>query len=1117
MSRARHPSASPSTHRPARRSGWRQVWRRRPADRLPWYAARGRPGLVVLALIVLTSLWLIASTLRPLLQPAPAAGAFVVRIAAFRSDSRDPRQGRIVAEQLRQELQQRLTTPIDLGLLDASPASASEALAQARASGADVVIWGAVAAGTTAAQPGLRPALVWLPGQPFEPRTWQGFEGRFALPFDYDLARQPLNGPAVLAPLLDGLYHFAHGDADRAVNAMHTLLRDYGDVVHAELPALVRMLTLWAEGRFPEAVAEARSALASVDRPHHHVNLGAVLLDQRELDAARRELSIALEQAPELPQAHANLGRLLLAQGDAAGALVHLQRAAALAPDAPAIIALLGEAARRAGQLDAARAAVERVLHLDPGNGPALAERGLLSLTPVTTTLGLLEWELELPPRRSPEHLLAVRREVEQGISAIEALRNDYLERAAAYGVAGRPTMQRLAEAQATILERELLNRQYQLLLVLIEQGRATPDERGFLTRAWDRLRGRRTPFEEAIALANAVLSREPSLELQYHLHYQKGRAALLSGNPRLARTHWDAARELANQAPPDAGLGARPESWYGAALLHLRAGERVAAREALQQALSSAETYFPARLRLAQLAEEEGRWSDAEAQWRWLAQHRPWEPEHTVALARALYAQGRVAEAEAQLLPPANRGQLEALVQLAAIYRQEDRFDAAETVLERARALDGTAVAVLEETAALELARQQPQAAERALRRAVELAPQRLSARLALGRLYAYQLNQPAAADEQFRAALALAPDDPTLHRQLGEVLLQSGNPRAAIESFRRAVQLAPASHEARHGLATAYLALGRLAEAQREEQRALELAGGNYTLAIVGLGDIAREQGRYEEAVRHYQEALQRDAALASAYLGLGRVALAQGQPQIAVTHLRAGLAHAPDDVALRLALGEALLQQQDLAGAAEQFRHVLERAPGHAAAAAGLGRALWRSGDAEAALAELTRAVQANPNDAATWLLIGEINATLARPEAALEAYRQAIAAREDWYEPHFRRGVLLLQLERTDAAIEDLEAAVRLNRDFAQASYWLGRAYRAAGRLPEARRQLERAISLERTYFEARYFLGRTLSELGHLPEAITTYEALIREAPDSDPWRAEAERELARLR
>ncbi len=1088
------------------------------SDGPAWYVSRGRPGLMILGLIGLVLLWLILSNLGLLQTNSPIPpGTFVVRIAPLLSSSSDPRQGTLVAQQLAAGLKGHVGTPMNIGLLSDAVASPDEALAAARRSGANILIWGEVIEGTTADQAGLRPRLLWLPTEPFVPRTWQGFDGHFALPVDYELAAQPLNGTVVLPPLLDSLNHFARGDADHAASLLDQLTRDYGDVLRPELPATVRAIILWAQGLLPDAENAARTVVEASNRPQHWNNLGALLLDQQKLEPAREALERALADAPDLPQAHANLGRLLLDLGQPADALPNLRTATALAPESPPIVATLGEAYRRSGGLYEARIAMDRVLTLDPGNGPALTERSMLALTPALTATGRLEWELELPPTLTAEQLVELRRQTEEGIVQIEALRNEFLQRAAAYGAAERSPMERLGETQAAILEQELLNRRYQLMLIQIEQGRVLAEQpRSTLRRFWDAITGRRTPLHEAIATSVAALRQEPNLTLQYDYHYQQGRAAYLSQNVRLARTEFDAAQGLADAAPAGSPIKTRPEAYYGRAQLLLAERQRDAGRAELEAALNADERFFPARRLLASMAEADKRWDNAEAQYHWLATYRPWEERNHLDLARMLREQGKTAEAESVLLPLANAGSSEALVQLAALYRTLGSLDQASTVIQRALAAAPASAAVHEEAAFLALARNDTQTAEVELRKALDLEPQRGSSRLALARLYT-TLGQPAAAAEEFRAAVATESDDPVVHRQLGEALLQIGNPKAAAESFQRALELTPNSHEAHHGLATAYLAQGRFDAAMEEEQRALDLAGGNYTLAIAGQGDIAREQGRYAEAIERYNTALERDPRLALAYLGLGRAAAAQGQPDIALTHYRAGLELEPNNLALLLGQGEALLQQNDTVGAREAFTKARQVDPRNAAASAGLGRALWKEDQTDAALAELSQAVQLNPNDAETLLTLGEINAALNHNDDALAAYQRAAEVRDDWYEPRFRRGVLLLKLQQTEAAIEELEAAVKLNQQFPQGHYWLGRAYRAAGRFAAARRELERAIELQGAFFEARFFLGRTLDELGQAPDAVATYQAILEQAPPNNPWRAEAARELDRIR
>jgi tetratricopeptide (TPR) repeat protein len=1048
---------------------------------------------------------------------APSA-AFVVRIAPFTVEGGDARAGAIVADQLRTELADRLTTATDLAVLRKTVTTPEEALATARENGAEVVIWGAALPGATATAPGLRPRLTWVPDEPYAPRTWQGYDAHLALPQHFELAAAPLNGAAVLPPLLDALALFSRGEVDRAADKLTTLQRDYGDVLRPELPAALRAMVFWGEGLLKDSESEARRALEASPSAEYWNNVGALLLDQQQNDAAREALLKALAANGDLVAAHMNLGRLFMNQERPAEALPDL-RTAAQVDTRPVTLASLAEAYRRSGQLEQAREVIREALARDPDNGPALCEQAILGLTNVATTTGRLEWELEGLSQRSRDQLAALRDQSSRGLQRIEQLHADYIRRAAAYGAAGRPAMQRLMETQARRLADEALNRRYQLTLVLIEQGRVAQQQpRSSLRRFWDAVRGRRTPLQEAIILADATLRQAPGGALQYDLQYQRGRAAYFASDGKLAQQAWDAATALTAAEAPTSTLRARPEAQYGLARLLLDNGKRTEARAAFERALAVAPAFFPARQALAMMAREDGRWTDAEPHLRWLAEHHP-SPAATIDLATALRAQDRLPEAEALLLPLANRDDGPALALLGRMYREAGRLDAATVALERAIDAAPSYAPAYEERALIALARPHPDyaAAEAALRRAIRADPNRAAAHIELGKLLANELGRPGDAAEEFRTAVNLNQNDPAAYRELGETLLQSGAPDAAVESFKRALKLQPNAHETHHALATAYLAQGRYDAAAIEEQKALDLAGGAYTLALVGLGDIARQRGRYDEAVERYNAALQRDGAVVGAYLGLGGTASAQGNWDIARDHYRRGLEANPDNVPLLLAMGQSQIGGNDIPGALQTFEHAKHLAPGNAAAYAGTGQALWKGGRSEEALVELTEAVRRNPTDAETWLAIGEIDATRGRTKEALDAYERATRARKDWYEPHFRRGVLLLEQQQTAPAIEELQTTVKLDDQFAQGHYWLGRAYRAATRYPDALRQLRRAIALQDNYYEARFFLGRALDEQGNGADAVAAYQAIIAEASTGDPWRTEAQRELDRIR
>lgn len=1077
-----------------------------------WYYSRRSLGSLLVALVLLLIVVVLLSRGSAWLR-GPTDDHFVVRIAPFIVAGQDERQGRLLAEQLASALRTQINAEIDLQSIDVRVASHEAAVALAQEQRIDVLIWGEALQGFTANQPGLSPRLVWHPDEPFVPRTWPGFDLRFALPATYDLALQPLNGAVVLPLLIDSLYDFSHGNIDRTNAKAEALLRDYSGQLRSEILTMLLAINDWSIGVYGDAEQHARTTLASVDRPEHWNNLGIILNDSGQVALGEAAFRQSLALAPDFALAHANLARSLLDQQRPAEALASIIRATQLTSD-PRLLTTLGDAQRANGQLEAARDTFATILRDDPDNTAAQVEAAVLSLTDVPTATGRLEWELERPPVRSEQQLAEVRQQVDGAIARIAAQRADYLQHGNAYGVAGRIVMQRLSEQHAARLQQQIYTHTYDWLLAQIEAGRIeAAQQRNALARLWDGLRGRRTLLEEARVQANMLRDYLPAR--QFDLWYQDGRAAYYGGNLEAAQRAWDEAQAIADGAPADTPQHTRPEAHYGRAQISLAAGNRAEARERLNTALARDGRFFPAHTQLAVLAEQDSLWPEAAAHYRWLAEQRPFDPVGPLGLARALQAQGNLAEAEAAVLPLANAGNADALILLGRLYRTAGRLDEAERALQRAFEVAPGRPDLHEERAAVALARNDLVTAEAALKQALRIDEGRTSAHITLGQLYAERLDQPEAAAEQLRAAARLEPDNANAQRWLGEALLQLGDPEAAASAFQRALDASPGDYVARHGLAQAFLAQDRLGQAAQEEQRALADSNGTFVPALIGMGNIAQRLGRFDEAQAHYTAALAQDASATGAHLGLGRVAFVQGDMASAANYYRQGLAVDPQNVRLLLALGDLLVQTGDTVGALDVYEQARQAAPNNASVHASLGRALWQAGQGDAALAQLDRALRIDPNDADTLLLIGDISESMGRLDAALEAYGRAARVRSDWYEPYYRRGTLLMRQQRTAEAINDLERSVRLNAEFPQGAYWLGRAYRAADRLSDAERMLRRAIELKPDYYEARFFLGQTLEALGRPDEARGVYESIVAQAPPNDPWHVEAQQALSR--
>jgi predicted Zn-dependent protease len=108
--------------------------------------------------------------------------------------------------------------------------------------------------------------------------------------------------------------------------------------------------------------------------------------------------------------------------------------------------------------------------------------------------------------------------------------------------------------------------------------------------------------------------------------------------------------------------------------------------------------------------------------------------------------------------------------------------------------------------------------------------------------------------------------------HDLLGVVHARRGEQTLAVEHFGLAVAAAPGEARYAIDLGTARWALGDAAGARAEVERALRLpGGGTVSLAHFVLGEIARLEGRAEEALERYGRAAELGPPLAEAHYQL------------------------------------------------------------------------------------------------------------------------------------------------------------------------------------------------------------------------------------------------------
>ena len=133
-----------------------------------------------------------------------------------------------------------------------------------------------------------------------------------------------------------------------------------------------------------------------------------------------------------------------------------------------------------------------------------------------------------------------------------------------------------------------------------------------------------------------------------------------------------------------------------------------------------------------------------------------------------------------------------------------------------------------------------------------------------------------------------------------LGLTLFRMGRYGEALEHFRRAVELAPEEAKYHNLLGQTYDQLGQATEAEQSLRRAIELdercATGHYDLGVF----LARREGRKEEALSAFEQALKNDPEMAHACYGIACLHAVNGKEKEALAMLDKALCKGFQDIA-------------------------------------------------------------------------------------------------------------------------------------------------------------------------------------------------------------------------
>ncbi len=321
----------------------------------------------------------------------------------------------------------------------------------------------------------------------------------------------------------------------------------------------------------------------------------------------------------------------------------------------------------------------------------------------------------------------------------------------------------------------------------------------------------------------------------------------------------------------------------------------------------------------------------------------------------------------------------------------------------------------------------------------------------------------QSADASVAWSRAAALLPNDPQVHRSLGDAWLQRGQLPDAAASYRRALELDASSAAVHNNLGNVQLRLGLPHDAAMSYRRALEI-DPRFALALNNLGNALRGAGRLDEAIASYRRALSVDPDYAEAYNNLGNACLDAGRLDEAETQYRRAIALKPDFAEAHNNLGNALRGVGRFDAAVASYARAVELNARFAAAHSNMSDALRDLGRPRDAAASSRRALEIDPTLSVAHNSLGNALMDLGELDAAAASYRRALDTQPDFTVAAVNLGIVL-RLSGAAAQAEDHCRRLVEHKPVAAACILLAELSADAGRFADAEAWLERAAAIE----------------------------------------------------
>jgi len=329
----------------------------------------------------------------------------------------------------------------------------------------------------------------------------------------------------------------------------------------------------------------------------------------------------------------------------------------------------------------------------------------------------------------------------------------------------------------------------------------------------------------------------------------------------------------------------------------------------------------------------------------------------------------------------------------------------------------------------------------------------------------------------------------------------LQVGHWRNNMTLYKHATEVVANNAWAHHYLGQELVVQGKPDEAIGHFAEAVRIEP-DWISTRNALGKTLLQLGKTEEAIKVYEEFLPALPERLPERTSPGRVVVQEGKLEVIVSVYTD--AHTN--------FGIALSRQGKVDEALKHFKEVLRIRPDSAVAHRNLGGALQQLGRLDEAVQYYRQALQIKPDYVDAMYNLAIVLKEQGKINEAFENWEIVLEHDPDHPGVHFNMGLAMAEQGKYDEAIRHFEKVLRTRPDWPMVYFKLATIYHSQGRLEMVVEQCTKALSLKPDFIDVRVNLARVLLRLGRLRVAIEQYHEIL----NLEPYQLDALKDLAWL-